>query len=81
MRSACWFAIVPGILVVIALVLLLMVFFVKAMWAWVMPDVFPGAVRDGLIARELSWYTAFKVALFLAVIIGFAHGSPQSQKS
>jgi len=43
---------------------------IKALWAWTVPDLFPGAVQQGLIAGEISWSTAAKVALFLAVLSG-----------
>jgi hypothetical protein len=34
------------------------------------PDLFPGAVQQGLVAGSISWGTAAKVALFLAVLSG-----------
>ena len=44
------------------------------MWSWVMPDLFPGAVESGLIASEISWFTAFKLALFTALLQGVRYG-------
>lgn len=58
------------ICVVFAVVLLL----IKALWAWTIPDLFPGAVRDGLVAGSISWATAAKLALFVAVLSGVARG-------
>ncbi len=46
----------------------------KLLWSWVVPDLFPGAVEQGLIARELSWMGAFKVALVTALVTGAAKG-------
>jgi hypothetical protein len=46
----------------------------KSLWAWTVPDLFPGAVEQGLVAKEISWLAAAKVALFLAVLSGFAGG-------
>lgn len=50
------------------LVLLLL----KLLWTWTVPDLFPGAVEQGLVARSISWFTAGKtavaVALFAALV-------------
>lgn len=40
---------------------------IRGLWAWVLPDLFPGAVQQGLIAAELSWAAAGKLALLLVV--------------
>ena len=40
------------------------------MWAWTIPDLFPGAVEQGLIAKEISYFTSFKLALFFATLGG-----------
>ena len=45
-------------------------FIIKLLWAWTIPDLFPGAVETGLIAKEISWFTSFKLAIFLTVITG-----------
>lgn len=72
MRKAWLVAIVPGVLALIAAVLVLMLFLVKVLWAWTVPDLFPGAVEQGLVAGSISWLTALKVAIFLAVLAGIA---------
>ena len=72
MRKAWLVAIVPGVLAIVAAVLVLTLFLVKILWAWTVPDLFPGAVEQGLVAREISWYAALKVAIFLAVLAGIA---------
>ena len=53
-------AIVFGITVVV----------LKFLWAWVVPDLFPGAVAQGLISANLSWLTTLKFALFVSVLTG-----------
>ena len=77
-------AIVPGLLVsvfaVILAVFVVVLFLVKILWAWTIPDLFPGAVEQDLIAREISWYTSLKVAIFVAVMAGIA-GIRKSEKS
>ena len=65
-------AIVPGILAIIALVFLVALFLIKVLWAWTIPDLFPGAVEQGLVAGDISWLTAFKLAIFVALLAGIA---------
>jgi hypothetical protein len=72
MRSAWLLAIIPGILLLILGVMVLVLFLVKILWSWVVPDLFPGAVQQGLIARDISWYTAFKISIFIAVLAGIS---------
>jgi hypothetical protein len=42
-------------------------FLVKIIWSWTIPDLFPGAVKQGLIAKEISWFTSFKIAILVFV--------------
>ena len=73
--------IVTGISAVIAiagLIFILAFFLLKLLWAWTIPDLFPGAVEKGLVAKEISWFTSFKLALFLSVIGGFVKGKYKS---
>ena len=65
-------AIVPGILALILGAFIIALFLVKILWAWIIPDLFPGAVEQGLIAKEISWYTSLKVAIFVAALAGIA---------
>ncbi len=46
-------------------------FLVKVLWAWTIPDLFPGAVEQGLVTASISWWTAIKIAIFVAVLSGF----------
>ena len=65
-------AIVPGCLAVVVGAVVIMLFLVKVLWAWTIPDLFPGAVQQGLVAKTISWFTAFKVAIFVAFFAGLA---------
>lgn len=64
--------IVPGILGVIAVVFVIALLLIKVLWAWTIPDLFPGAVEQGLVAGGISWFTALKLAIFVAVLAGVA---------
>ncbi|MEN6355889.1 MAG: hypothetical protein ABFD83_02260 [Armatimonadota bacterium] len=50
-------------------------FVIKLLWSWVIPDIFPGAVKQGLIVKSISWYMAFKVAVFIALLGGISRFS------
>ena len=65
-------AVVPGVLALILLAFIVALFLVKILWAWTIPDLFPGAVEQGLIAKEISWYTSLKIAIFVAALAGIA---------
>jgi len=64
------FAVIPLFLGVMAIAFLV----IKLLWAWTIPDLFPGAVEQGLIAAEISWLTSFKLALFFGILTGLAKG-------
>ncbi len=72
MTRTWWVILVPGILALVAVALVIVLLAVKLLWAWTIPDLFPGGVQQGLVAAQISWYTAFKVALFVAVLAGLA---------
>jgi hypothetical protein len=73
-RSRITALVVGGVtLACVAFVVVLLL--VKALWAWTIPDLFPAAVQQGLVAGSISWLTAVKVALFIAVLSGFARGA------
>ena len=63
---------IVGVFALTTVVFFVALFLVKVLWAWTVPDLFPGAVEQGLVAATISWYTAFKVAIFLAVLAGIA---------
>ncbi len=65
---------VMGIMFVVGLLL------IKFLWAWTIPDLFPGAVQQGLIAKSISWITAAKLALFISILAGIARGSSKEEK-
>jgi hypothetical protein len=72
-----------GVLLLVIAVLVIGLLVIKLLWAWIVEDLFPGAVEQGLIAAKISWWTSFKVSLILAVLsliwgrsdqIGVRHG-------
>jgi len=67
-------AIVAGIVVIVCAMFVVGLLLIKALWAWTVPDLFPGAVQQGLVAGSISWGTAAKVALFVAVLFGGVAG-------
>ena len=51
-------------------IVVLSFFLIKLLWAWTIPDLFPGAVEQGLVAAEISWLTSFKLAVFFGLLTG-----------
>ena len=62
--------IIPGVIALVLGVAAIMFFVIKLLWAWTVPDLFPAAVEQGLVAAEISWLTSFKLALFIGLING-----------
>ena len=77
MLARIFYTIVPAILTIMVVVIAVMLFLVKALWAWTIPDLFPGAVAQGLVAGQISWYTAFTLAVFLGFFAGLAGARQQ----
>jgi hypothetical protein len=65
-------AMVAGSVVIMCTLFVVGLLLIKVLWAWTVPDLFPGAVQQGLVAGSISWATAAKVALFIAVLFGGA---------
>jgi hypothetical protein len=60
------------ILVQVAVVFVISIIVFKFVWAWVVPDLFPGAVAQGLISADLTWLATLKLAVLVAVLGGFS---------
>ena len=60
------------ILVTVAVAFVITVIVLKFVWAWVVPDLFPGAVSQGLIIADLTWLAAVKLAVLVSVLGGFS---------
>lgn len=58
-----------GFVALFALMVFVGLFVTKLMWGWVVPDLFPGAVQQGLVVASLTWWQAFKFSLFLGLIL------------
>ena len=63
-----------GGLILVCVFFVIGLLLVKALWAWTVPDLFPKAVEQGLVARSISWFTAMKIAIFIAVLAAFTRG-------
>ena len=60
-----------AILVSVTVTFVISIVVFKFVWAWVVPDLFPGAVAQGLISANLTWLAALKLAVLVAVLSGF----------
>ena len=45
---------------------------IKLTWGWIVPDVLPGAVSQGLVAESITWLTDLKLALVAAALCAVA---------
>ena len=68
------FAVIPGLIALVVGIVAISFLVIKLLWAWTIPDLFPGAVEQGLVAAEISWLTSFKLALFFGILTGLAKG-------
>ena len=67
-------AIIPGVLGLFAIVFFLSILIIKYLWGWTIPDLFPEAVEKNYVARDISWFTALKLSLFVALLGGMIKG-------
>lgn len=72
MKKSWLIAVIPGFIGLVVGLFILALLLLKILWGWVIPDLFPGAVEQGLIAGSISWFTALKMAIFVAVLGGVA---------
>jgi hypothetical protein len=59
------------ILITVAITFVIAIVVFKFVWGWVIGDLFPGAVAQGLISANLTWLQALKLAVLVAVLSGF----------
>lgn len=57
---------------IIATVFVSGIFIIKLLWAWTIPEIFPVACQQNLIASNISWFTAFKMSLLFSLITTIA---------
>lgn len=70
MDRKSWPGYVLGAITLAGLVFVVALLLLKVFWAWTIPDLFPGAIDQGLVAARITWVTALKVAIFMAVLAG-----------
>jgi len=58
------------VLIQVAIMFVISMVVFKFVWAWVIPDLFPGAVAQGLINANLTWLAALKLAVLVSVLGG-----------
>ena len=70
-----------AILVAVAVTFVMSMVVFKFVWAWVVPDLFPGAVAQGLISANLTWFATVKLAVLVAVLSGLYPAIQEAFKS
>lgn len=59
---------IPGIVLWVAGVFVLGIFLIKWFWMWTIPELCPGAVAAGYVAARISWWTALKLSVLVALL-------------
>ena len=75
MKKSWLIALVPAILAFAVVAFVIVLLLVKVLWAWTIPDLFPGAVQQGLVAGSISWFTALKLAILAGLLSGGVRGA------
>ena len=70
-----------AVLVSVAVTFVISMVVFKFVWAWVVPDLFPGAVTQGLISADLTWFATLKLAVLVAVLSGFGPAVSEAFKA
>jgi len=55
-------------LIIVVIFFILGVFIIKLLWVWTIPEIFPGAVEQGLIAKNIKWFSALKLSVLFSLI-------------
>lgn len=66
-----WVTVGITVIIQVAVMFVIALILFKVVWAWVVPDLFPGAVSEGLIVANLTWLAAVKLAVLVSVLGGF----------
>jgi hypothetical protein len=67
-----WVTVAITAIIQVAIMFAIALVMFKFVWSWVVPDLFPGAVADGLIIEDLSWAASLKLAVLVGVLGGFS---------
>lgn len=73
-------AVLAVLLPIMAVFFVLSLLLIKFIWGWTIPDLFPGAVAQGLIAKDISWFTAIKLAIFISFFAGIAKSGGERRR-
>lgn len=58
----------PAIVLWLGVIFVLGIFLIKLFWMWTIPGLFPGAVASGAVAAKISWWTALKLSVLVALL-------------
>jgi len=80
-KHAGIFGMIVGGITMACIAFIVVLFLIKILWTWTVPDLFPVAVERGFIAGSISWLTAAKIAIFVAVLSGIGSGAHVRRQS
>jgi len=67
LRNILFFGL-PAIVLWLGGIFVLGIFLIKWFWMWTIPSLFPGAVASGAVAARISWWTALKLSVLVALL-------------
>ena len=59
---------IPSVMFIVIGGFVLGILMIKLIWMWTIPDIFPGAVANGLVAGRISWFAALKLSILVALL-------------
>ncbi|MBI4655695.1 MAG: hypothetical protein HY746_02995 [Elusimicrobia bacterium] len=63
---------IPAAILMVAGIFAVGILLIKLFWTWTIPELFPHAVAQGLVAAKISWWTALKLTVFVSLLVAVA---------
>jgi len=63
-----------GLIVLFGILVVVGLFITQFVWLWVIPDIFVGMVKEGLLPASITLWQAFKLDILIATLIGVSRG-------
>jgi hypothetical protein len=70
-----------GLIALLAILIVVSAFLISWAWGWVVPDVFSGAVAQGILPASLTLWQAFKLSILFTILGVTGRGSSSSSSS
>lgn len=61
--------------IIILIFFVIGIFVIKFLWAMTIPEIFPRAVEEGYIVKNIRWFSALKLSVLFSLIASIARVS------